>query len=365
VNGAQHLVVAYRSEGGLVEHSETFRTLPVWQAATVVWSAGEGDGSLTVRLDDRTQLELGNLVNGDEVVNELDMGIINSPGASGEAHFDAFHARRESPEAPLLTIDKVRNFSTRAVVGPGLQEVVGGFIIAGDTKKCVILRGRSFTLPLGDVPRADRPNLTLWRIDQRERLGFNDGWEAHPEVERFTLFNGTEIDQSEAGIFACLEPGAYTASFRLNGGSPGVAIVEVVDVDFGSAYLLNISTRAVSESGINRKVGGFIIEGNEPRTVLIRARGQSVPITGAQLMDDPRFDLFSGQSVIASNDNWQDDPNSGAIPANWVPTDPASAALVITLPPGPYTVVVSAASGASGIGIVEVYDIEGQLIEPN
>ena len=105
-------------------------------------AAGAGNGSLIVKLDGVEQLNLSNHVNGAEVVNEIDMGVLNSPSASGALVFDAFETRRALPEPGLLTVNELFNISTRALVGNGRLSVPAGFAIVGDTKKCVLVRAR-------------------------------------------------------------------------------------------------------------------------------------------------------------------------------------------------------------------------------
>jgi hypothetical protein len=76
---------------------------------------------------------------------------------------------------------------------------------------------------------------------------------------------------------------------------------------------------------------------------------------------DPTLDLFSGQTLLASNDNWMDSPDQQAIIDSTVPPGNASeSAIVATLPAegAAYTAIVRGAGETSGVGLVEVYDLD-------
>ena len=97
--------------------------------------------------------------------------------------------------------------------------------------------------------------------------------------------------------------------------------------------------------------------------MLIRAVGPALGAFGVGgTMPDPQLDLFSGQTVLASNDNWGGDPQVNAAFAAvgaFVISDPASkdAVIIATLAPGNYTAVVKGVSGSAGLTLVEVYDV--------
>jgi hypothetical protein len=124
--------------------------------------------------------------------------------------------------------------------------------------------------------------------------------------------------------------------------------------------LANIATRGRVETGDNVMIAGFIIGGSTAKTVLIRARGPSMVAQGVPgLLANPVLNLYSGASVIASNDNWVNAANWSDIQATGMaPTDASEAAILISLSPGPYTAIVTGNGGASGIGIVEVLEID-------
>lgn len=148
--------------------------------------------------------------------------------------------------------------------------------------------------------------------------------------------------------------------------------------------LSNISTRGRVETGDNVMIGGFIIGGTEPKTVLIRARGPALADFGVpEVLANPFLQLFSGQTVIAQNDNWQaTDPLCGSpavscggeteiiataldpcqpIELPGQPPTPTGCnlepAILVTLDPGNYTAIVSGVGGGTGVGLVEVFEV--------
>jgi hypothetical protein len=129
----------------------------------------------------------------------------------------------------------------------------------------------------------------------------------------------------------------------------------------GSAKLQNISTRA--QVGANEKVliGGFIVTGNAPKKVVVRGRGPS--LAGSSIPDplhDPVLELYNstpGSGPIAENDNWQDSQKTEITATGLQPTHPKDAAIVQTLAPGAYTVIVRDKAAGARLGIVEVFDV--------
>jgi len=128
------------------------------------------------------------------------------------------------------------------------------------------------------------------------------------------------------------------------------------------ARLTNISTRGAVLGGADVMIGGLVIDGTTNKTVVVRARGPSLTaygITGA--LANPTLTLVrsSDQAVVASNDDWGSAPNAAQIAASgFAPGDPLESAILVSLGPGAYTAVVSGSGGATGVGIVEVYEVD-------
>src|SRR5688572_1259909 len=122
-----------------------------------------------------------------------------------------------------------------------------------------------------------------------------------------------------------------------------------------AAQILNLSTRLRVQPGDNALIGGLIISGAEQKKVILRGIGPSLNIPGK--LADPVIQLFNSAGVnIAGNDDWKTD--QAEVEASGVaPTDDRESALVRTLDPGAYTVVMRGKNDSSGIGVIEMYDI--------
>ena len=106
-------------------------------------------------------------------------------------------------------------------------------------------------------------------------------------------------------------------------------------------------------------IGGFVINGADPKTVVVRARGPSlVPFGIANALANPVLQLVrsSDQVTIAINDDWQAAANAADLQASgFAPSNNLESAIFITLDPGAYTAIVTGAGGATGVAIVEVF----------
>lgn len=160
-----------------------------------------------------------------------------------------------------------------------------------------------------------------------------------------------------------------------------LACLSVVSFVSGAQYdqrLINISTRARVGSGDNNAViAGFVIGQGPSKQVLIRASGPSltqpaIGLSAGEVLANPRIEVYNGNQVkILENDNWKV-PGSGTLATsadfNAVGAFPFSsdndAALLATLAPGSYTVIVTGEGTSTGLALVEVYDVSGasQLI---
>jgi uncharacterized delta-60 repeat protein len=121
--------------------------------------------------------------------------------------------------------------------------------------------------------------------------------------------------------------------------------------------LANLSTRLRVSSGDDALIGGFIITGNEPKKVVLRAIGPSLDL--AARLQNPTLELFDAdQQVVAFNDNWNDAPNrQEIIDTGIAPANDLESVILITLAPGNYTAAVRDLNDVPGIGVVEVYDL--------
>jgi hypothetical protein len=122
--------------------------------------------------------------------------------------------------------------------------------------------------------------------------------------------------------------------------------------------LVNLSTRSHVDSGDNVVIAGFIVTGTQPKQVIIRAIGPSLPFPGH--LDNPTLELRdSSGALLESNDDWATSKKKQAIMDSTIPpTNELESAIVMTLNPGTYTAIAQGLNGGTGIGVVEVYDLE-------
>src|SRR5207248_2209197 len=148
---------------------------------------------------------------------------------------------------------------------------------------------------------------------------------------------------------------AYTATFNQK------EDIYYVRVAPPPPQLLNISTRARVLTNDQVLIAGFIINGTEPKKVMIRGIGPSLNGVGVTLAD-PTLELHQGSTTLATNDNWktksdgtsqQAEIEAATIP----PTNDSESAIVMTLTPGTYSAILAGKNGGTGVGVVEVYDL--------
>ena len=154
-----------------------------------------------------------------------------------------------------------------------------------------------------------------------------------------------------------LSGGALLGSIQLFGtNSHGTSTFQLLFLAPPSGAV-NISTRVFVGTGDNVLIGGFIITGNAPKVVIVRALGPSTGVPGA--LQDPVLELHSGSNVVI-NDNWRTGtPNQEQIIKDTTipPPDDRESAIVAGLDPGNYTAIVSGKNGSTGVALVEVYDL--------
>ena len=98
--------------------------------------------------------------------------------------------------------------------------------------------------------------------------------------------------------------------------------------------------------------------GQNPLRVIVRAIGPSLPVPGA--LGDPTLELHDGNgAVIASNDNWRDDPVQEAeiIATGIPPSNDFESAIVRNFTPGNYTAIVRGVNNTTGVALVEAYGL--------
>jgi Matrixin len=252
------------------------------------------------------------------------------------------------------------NLSTRAFVGTGNNVVIGGFIVQGSDPATVILRGIGYSLPaLGISNALEDPVIEL--RSGGTLIATSDDWIDDSWGSTVASYHLDPSNSRESVLIQTLNPGSYTVVLRaFENGDTGVGLIELYDLHTTNGRAGNISTRGPVLSGNQVLIGGFIVGGSQNKDIIVRALGPSLSGLGVSgALSDPTVELRnSSGALITSNDNWQTDPNSAFIQSkNLAPTNPAESALAATLSPGSYTAIVRGANNATGVGLVEVYDL--------
>jgi hypothetical protein len=241
--------------------------------------------------------------------------------------------------------------------------MIGGFIVTGNAPKKVAIRGMGPALgAFGITDFLADPFLEL-RSSGGGLLQSNDNWKdtQQTEIEGLGL---APTDNREAVIVRTLTPGSYTALLSGKGGTTGVGLVEVYDVNpTADAELGNLSTRGFVQGANSVLIAGFILgntTGND--RVAIRGLGPSLSQFGVNpVLADPTLELHdSNGATLITNDDWATDPVSAAnlVLFGLAPSNPKEAAIFTTLPPGTFTAILAGKNGGTGIGIVEVYNLK-------
>ena len=266
------------------------------------------------------------------------------------------------------------NLSTRAQVGTGEALLIGGFVTAGGELRSLI-RGVGPSLATFDVAGAlDDPWLEVITPGQTGRPT-SDNWgdESSTTTSDFTQVGAFPLSAPglDAALVTTLPGGTHSVLVRGVGERTGIALVEVYAMPSGlpaAGRLINLSTRALVGAGDAQLIGGFVLRGDSPRRLLIRAVGPSLSRFGINNpLADPQVHLFRAGATtpIASNDDVAISPSPAAIRTSaagagaFALDEPTKdAALVVTLEPGIYSAVVSGVNGTTGIALVEVYALD-------
>ncbi|HEY1764484.1 MAG TPA: hypothetical protein VGF85_06145 [Opitutaceae bacterium] len=277
--------------------------------------------------------------------------------------------------ANTTNIGRLINISCRAGVGTDANILIAGFAVGG--------QGTTGSEPL--LVRASGPALAAFGVggtipDPQLQLfsgstvlGTNEGWAGNAQVAAtaaaVNAFAWADTSSHDAALLETLGKGPYTAQVAGQAGDTGVALAEVYDATPAGTYtpasprLVNISTRVQVGTGGNILIAGFVIGGSTARTVLIRASGPALAGFGvAGTIPDPQLQLFSGSTLLESNNGWGGNAKIASTAAvvgafAWSSPTSADSALLITLPPGAYTAQVAGASGDTGVALIEVYEV--------
>jgi hypothetical protein len=267
------------------------------------------------------------------------------------------------------------NASVLARAGTGSEILTVGVTIGGGAgTKNVLIRGTGPALAAFNVAGflAD-PVLTVFQ--GQTQVASNDDWSsdaananavaaASDATGAFKLAIGSK----DAALFSTGVPAAgYTITLAGKGGAVGTGLIELYDpapsagISAASPRLTNVSARTFGGTGSSTLILGFTVSGTGTRRVLIRASGPALAGFGvAGTMPDPKLELYNGAGAkLDENDNWDAVTATTQKAAGAFDFAPNSkdAVLIATLAPGGYTAQVVAGGGATGVALVEIYEL--------
>ena len=278
-----------------------------------------------------------------------------------------------APAALSVKFSRLTNLSTRGFVPPG-GALTPGFYVRGSNPKPLLIRAVGPTLSLFGVGSAiGEAKLDVVAQDSATVIASNNDWGGTPALS--TTFSSVgafplAADSKDAALQTSLLPRSYTVRVTTGDAAmAGITLAEIYDIESlvgNASELVNLSTLGFVGAGDNVLTAGFAISGNAPKRLLIRAVGPGLaPFGVSNPLSDPQLGLVPlGRSEpIATNDDWPDTDSvrTAFKAAGAFALQPGSkdAALVITLEPGAYTVIVSGVNGtANGDALVEIYDLD-------
>ncbi len=262
---------------------------------------------------------------------------------------------------PGNAVSHLANISTRMNVGTNDHVLIGGFIVSGSQQKTLILRAIAPSLGASGIAgtMAD-PTLELHASDGR-KIAENDDWQSSAQAPQIAATGVAPTARKESALIATLAAGSYTAIARGSGAGQGIAVVEAYELDETSSRLLNISTRGRIGTGDRALIGGLIVVGDSPKKVIVRALGPSLTAAGiSDVLGNPTLELYDGAgNRILQNDDWRSGSQAAEITGTGVPPRHSlESAAIALLAPGSYTAVVRGVNDTTGVGLIEVFDLE-------
>jgi cyclophilin family peptidyl-prolyl cis-trans isomerase len=276
---------------------------------------------------------------------------------------------------PANARGRLVNLAVRTDADEFFEPLIVGFAI-GDARtngtKPLLVRGVGPSLAALAVPNvmAD-PVLKMFRDSLQ--VAQNDNWLGDPliaarsaQVGAFAL---TGNDSLDAAVALTSPNGSYTIQITNKEEGRGNVLAEVYDatpaaeITDSTPRLINVSARAKVGDGRSALIAGFVVAGNTPATVLVRAVGPALAAFGVDdAAGDPKLEMFRGTTFLAENNDWNGDRQVAALAASIgafpLPlTGSKDAVLLLTLPPGTYTAQATDSDRRGGSALLEVYEI--------
>jgi hypothetical protein len=268
--------------------------------------------------------------------------------------------------------------SSRGFIGSDENILIAGVVVNDTAGKQYLARAVGPALTgFGVAGALAQPVLRI--LDSRGReLARNSAWESGPDgddlagltkaVGAFPFAKGSK----DAALLARLPAGQFTLQISSANTGTGVGLAELYEIDPGIGRTLNLSTRGLVRAGEELLIGGVVVRGPAPKRLLIRAIGPTLGAFGvADPLADPVLTVFNGAGAqVATNDDWNTRTGAAAVAtapevaaaaaavgAFGLGPDTKDAALLLTLAEGPYTAQIAGKGAASGVVLLEIYEV--------
>jgi hypothetical protein len=275
----------------------------------------------------------------------------------------------------LIPGPRLANLSSRGFVGEGENLMIAGIVVQDTAGKQYLARAIGPALAGFGVDGAlSAPVLSILDGNGKE-VARNSGWssgkdsddisDAAKAVGAFPLGKNSK----DAALLVRLPYGSYTLQVATEGTGTGVALAEVYELDSAIGRTINLSTRGRVLAGEGLLIGGVVVSGPAPKRLLVRAVGPTLGVfgVGGPLLD-PVLTVFSGSAGLATNDDWETISGTGAtaaavaeaaarVGAFALPAGSRDSAVLVTVPPGAYTVQVAGKGSAEGVILFEIYEV--------
>ncbi len=274
-------------------------------------------------------------------------------------------------------VSRLINLSTRGTIRAG-ETLTPGFVMRGSGSKKLVVRAVGPGLvPFGVPDVLADPRMNIIPLGSSTAVVANDDWGTTMDlsalkmacdgVGAFALPAGSK-DAAVATTLPTTQ--GYTVEIAGNTTTAaGVALAEIYDADAltSGAQLINVS--ALGYVGVDGLTPGFVIRGDRPKLLLIRAVGPTLATTFGVggVLEDPQLTIVPlGKTLtVASNNDWGDNSQASALRTAFgqagafgLVDGSRDSAVVIRLPPGAYTATASGVGGTTGRALIEVYDLD-------